>query len=161
MSRKVIPFIVFCAVYLVVAVGLIFVLVGFFKHPQHGAITTYLTGGSLLLLSLTIAKVLKRTIHKKRPPKKKELFMPFDTYAFPSGHATGLSSITLFIFLYSIPLGICSLIISLVIVIARVESYVHDTVDIIGGIIVGSLVTYTSYPIVLNFVDVYISPLFL
>ena len=161
MSRRAISFVIFCAEYLVIAVGFIFIAVGLQENSLYASITTYLTGGSLVLLSLAITKILKRIIHKKRPPKKVELFMPFDTFAFPSGHATALSSITLFILLHSIPLGICVLICSLMIVIARVRSYVHDTIDIIAGIVVGVSITYFLHPYVFLFVAVYLSPTFL
>lgn len=72
----------------------------------------------MLFLSLAVAVILKRIIHKKRPPKKVEFFTPYNKYAFPSGHATGLFSVTYVIFLTSIPLGIVALDISFFIVIA-------------------------------------------
>ena len=115
-----------------------------------------ITGNSVLFLSLAV--ILKRIIHKKRPPKKVEFFTPYNKYAFPSGHATGLFSITYVIFLTSIPLGIVALSISFFIVIARVKSHVHDLVDIIGGAFIGLVVTNVAIPYVVMYVNVLLLP---
>ena len=147
--------IIFTAVYLVVIEGLVLFLFSLQEESIKESIIVFMTGSIVLLIALIIAKILKRIIHKHRPPKKLEIFEPFDKYAFPSGHATGLSTVTFFIFERNIFLGIISFFISLFIVVARMKAKVHDYVDIIGGIILGVSVTYLISPFIKSMVSIY------
>jgi undecaprenyl-diphosphatase len=150
--------IIFCAEYLVLGAGLIFLIFVIDQLTMIQRVGTVFSGGSLLLISLSVTKVLKRIIHKRRPPRKVEFFMPFDRYAFPSGHATALASISLFMIMQNTLLGSIISLISLIIVIARVQSRVHYGLDIVGGVIVGIIITYFTMPYVVGYVNFYLLP---
>ncbi len=144
--------IIFCAEYLVLAQVPIFLLLAL-QSPtlpeRAGVIITCLV---LFLFAVLVTKILKRIIRKRRPSKKIEYFIPFDTYAFPSAHATALFSISAFIISQNIWSGIISFGVSLCVVIARVKSHVHDFSDILAGLVVGVLVTYYCMPYVTTWV---------
>lgn len=144
--------IIFCAEYLVVAQALVFLVVGLQAPSLPEKIGTLVSGIILLLVSLLVTKIIKRIVHKRRPPKRIEYFIPFDRYAFPSAHSTTLFSITAFILSQNLWIGIISCIVSLTIVIARVKSNVHDFSDILGGFAVGISVTFYCMPYVTSFV---------
>jgi undecaprenyl-diphosphatase len=149
---------IFCAEYLVIVVAIIFIYLFLSQDTTAEMISIILIGGILFLLVTAFAAVFKRIIHKNRPVQDFELFVPFGEYAFPSGHATMLFSITFFIFTESYSLGLLSLICSSIIVVARVKSRVHDTKDIVGGVIIGTLLTYLLLPYVATYVITYLTP---
>lgn len=120
-----------------------------------------ISGGLLLLISLLISKVLKRIINKERSPKMVEYFTPHDSYAFPSGHATGLASTTVFILFYDLHVGAVAVVLTLTIVIGRLMSHVHDIYDIIAGTLLGALVTYLLFDSVTSYVSTYLLPTFI
>lgn len=150
--------IIFLAQYLVIAEGLVLLILSLQEDSLLKKVSIVFTGGALLILSVATTKILKYLIHKSRPPKDQELFTPFDTYAFPSGHATGLASVTTYITLNSSTLGLIAAGITLIIVYARVKARVHDTYDIIAGIIVGVVVTYLMINYTTNYVMGYFVP---
>ena len=149
-------FTIFCAEYLIVAEGFVFLGCIYTLKSLSEKLSAVLSALAVLTLSLCVARVIKIFIKKDRPLGK--LFIPTGRYAFPSGHATGLFSVTFFIFTESYTLGILALIISLVIVIARIKSKVHDLKDIVGGAIIGTLVTYSSLPYIATYVGMYVVP---
>ena len=157
-SKYVKASIIFCAEYLVIAHALVFLFFGLYAPTRSDTIGILVSGVVLLLLSLLVTKIIKRIVHKRRPPKKIEYFIPFDRYAFPSAHSTALFSITAFMLSQNIWFGIIAFLISLVIVIARVKSHVHDFSDILGGFIVGIGVTYYAMPYVVVSVHQYVIP---
>ena len=102
------------------------------------SLAALLFSGALSLLSVFIAKLLKRVVGKKRHDKN-IITTTKHTYAFPSSHAAGLSSllVTTFgavIWYFIVPA-------TFVILSARVRSGAHDIKDIIGGLLVGTLST--------------------
>jgi membrane-associated phospholipid phosphatase len=157
MSKK---HIVIIAEYGVIVQGVILLLLAREEDTLSSQCILFVTAGALLLLSLCVTKLLKRIIHKHRPQERDELFVPFDTYAFPSGHATGLASVTFFISLHSLFLGIVSLCVAFAIVYARVKARVHDYYDIAAGVLVGVAVTYLMRAPVEAFISGYIVPAF-
>ena len=104
-----------------------------------------IVGLLMLLTSLLTASLLKRFIHKKRPPKRQEYFKPFGTYAFPSGHATGMVAVAFYILFVNQLLGLISLVIACIVMIARVKARVHDVYDMIGGALLGALFAYIAH----------------
>lgn len=150
--------VIICAEYFVVGTGVLFLVLVLQQPSLYEQARVVFVGGGLLFLALATSVILKRVIHKKRPPRKVELFIPYNKYAFPSGHATGLFSITLFLFTENKFLGGLSLFLSLLIVTARVKSNVHDAIDIIGGAILGVMVTYNAMPYVDSYITTYLLP---
>jgi undecaprenyl-diphosphatase len=153
--------IIFCAEYLVLVQApiLLFTVLQLPTHSEQiGVILSCLI---LFLSALSVTKILKRIIRKRRPAKKVEYFIPFDAYAFPSAHSTALFSISAFIISQNLWSGIISFCISLCIVIARVKSRVHDFSDILAGLVIGISVTYYLIPYVTTFVYSSLVPVFL
>lgn len=153
--------IIFCAEYLVILQGIIFLVYGLQRPLVYDKIGVLSSGIILFLTALLITKIIKRIVHKRRQPKKNEYFIPFDRYAFPSAHSTALFSIAVFMISQNIMIGVLSFIVAFIIVIARVKSRVHDAMDIFGGFVIGVSVTYYCMPYVLAFVYSHLVPIFL
>jgi membrane-associated phospholipid phosphatase len=158
MSKLQKAWVIFCAEYLVLVEGLLFLVCIYQSGGFTEQITTTLEGGMLLIVALTCAKMLKKLIRKRRPLKRSELFVPFDRYAFPSAHSASLFALTTFILSQHLLLGIMSLIVTVLIVVARVNARVHDYIDIAGGFVIGVGVTYYLSPYVIVYVTTYLVP---
>ncbi len=139
---------IFLAEYGVIFQGTLFILSCF----QSGVFSVWFFSFwvAITLFALVLASLIKRVLKKKRPEKRKELFMPFGEYTFPSGHATGMTVITLCIFTVgSMPLSVLSLLVSACVMSARVDARVHDWIDMVGGIVLGSFVFYSASTLIL------------
>lgn len=161
MSKTKKKIIIFCAEYLVVLEGLLFIVHVLQFPTTYEKLGVLNSGILLLLISLLVTKVIKRIVRKRRPPKKVEYFIPFDRYAFPSAHSTTLFSIAVFILSQDLVFGILSFSIAMIIVVARIQSRVHDAMDIFGGFVVGVSVTYYLMPYVVSWVNSFLVPAFL
>lgn len=153
--------IIFFAEYAVVVPGILLLLASLQANSLVEEVHIFVTGSILLLTALFIARVLKIVIKKKRPPQEVEFFTPGGIYAFPSGHATGLASVTLFIIMQNVVLGLFAGIISLLIMRARVKAHVHDGYDMIAGVCVGGLTTYLLASYVSRDITPYLMAVFL
>jgi undecaprenyl-diphosphatase len=89
---------------------------------------------------------LKIIFHTPRPflefPNIIPLFKPTD-YAFPSGHSTFFMAVAVAIFLYHKKMGYIFIIFAVLIGISRVIAGVHFPIDIIGGYILGCIISYS------------------
>ena len=148
----------FCSEYLVVGSIVILTVLAYRQPTQEEGVIFFLTVSILLITALIIQKILKRIIHKSRPRQSEDVFTPLDTFAFPSGHATGLTVLMLFVFDRDATLGFILLILSTCVLTARILSNVHDIKDIIGGIVLGAVATYFLTTPIQNFVAVYLVP---
>jgi undecaprenyl-diphosphatase len=63
-------------------------------------------------------------------------------YSFPSGHATFLFTLSMTVFFYNKKWGIWFLILSLINGIARIYVGVHWPLDILGGILLGTITAF-------------------
>ncbi|MEI7810635.1 MAG: phosphatase PAP2 family protein [bacterium] len=63
-------------------------------------------------------------------------------FSFPSGHATFFMALAVAIFLHHKKVGYLFLVFALIIGIARIVAGVHFPVDILGGYIIGSIISY-------------------
>jgi membrane-associated phospholipid phosphatase len=151
-------FSIFCAEYLVLVSGVLFGLCALFGKTFFKSIEIILVGGMLLVISLTIAKILKKVIRKARPLKRTEMFQPFDRYAFPSAHSASLFALTAYILGQNLLIGVLSLICTVLIVVGRVKTHVHDYVDIAGGFVIGVAVTFYTAPYIIIYVTTYLIP---
>jgi membrane-associated phospholipid phosphatase len=97
--------------------------------------------GSIVTLAVCSANLLKY-IFKKHRPKHME-FIPGNSYAFPSAHASGLMALTFSMYQVSQQFFVYILIVSLLIMYARVRSRVHDMYDMVGGTVLAFVVTIT------------------
>ena len=92
-----------------------------------------------------IAQIIKKLFPSERPFElngavPSTLFVPKDG-AFPSGHTAAAFALSVTFFLHDKKLGSIYLISSLLIGLARVAGNVHYPVDILGGAILGSLIS--------------------
>ncbi len=112
------------------------VVVYFFSYSD--LIVPLIFTATFSLISVFVAKILKYFFAKKRK-EGNHLFTTKNKYAFPSSHAAGLSSILLSTFgNYLWPLLLGS---TVIILLARVKSGVHDYKDIAAGVATGLIVT--------------------
>ncbi|MSU44914.1 phosphatase PAP2 family protein [Candidatus Nomurabacteria bacterium] len=70
------------------------------------------------------------------------LFNPTQEYSFPSTHAAIFSALAIAVYFRDKKIGIIFLISALLIGLARIIAGVHFPIDILGGFILGSGVTY-------------------
>ena len=139
---------IFFAEYGVILLGIVFLIFCLEGVTIEEFCRRGFTGMFILFVTLGTAFFLKRIIHKKRPPRKEEFFIPSGRYAFPSGHATGLTAITLYIALSDGNLAVYALIVSLIVMVARVHARVHDAYDMFGGVVITSFVTLAILPLI-------------
>ncbi len=96
-----------------------------------------------------IAAFLGKIINRARPfdyAGAKELVFHLPSYSFPSDHALFLAFITTYLFLgkYN-KLGFISLIVTVIVSLARVIGGLHWPLDILGGWVIGALLAYLFY----------------
>lgn len=89
--------IIFCSEYLVIALLILALILALEQNSLYEGVYILVVGSLVLGLSLVCKEVLKRVIRKERPSSDIKLFIPGDRYAFPSGHATGVASVTVFL----------------------------------------------------------------
>ncbi len=134
MKEKTIVFFARYYMYLVLALVVAYLL------SYTGLVVPLVLTAAFSLTSVFVAKILKYLFAKKRGGGS-SLFVAKNKYAFPSSHAAGLSSILLSTFgnyLWPFLLGS-----TIIILLARVKSGVHDYIDILAGVIPGLVVTAT------------------
>jgi membrane-associated phospholipid phosphatase len=112
-----------------------------------------LVTGSSVALAVTTAKVLKRIFKTRRPQVSTEMFTPFDEYAFPSGHASGVTALALSLAMFSVPYGATAGVLGGLAVMARVFARVHYTRDVGGGIMASFFITHFFLPYIGHLAD--------
>jgi undecaprenyl-diphosphatase len=130
----------------VVLQGFIFLLLCLFVGGDGNFLLTAVSGVSIVVASFILAKIVKQIIRKERPPTKKQLFVPAGRYSFPSGHATGLTAVTLYIASHNGYLGVCAAVVTLVVMTSRVRSGVHFPIDMFGGFVTACISWYLFMP---------------
>lgn len=110
--------------------------------------------GILMLISLVSGLILgngilKNLIGRDRPcwldPNIPLLIPnPLD-YSFPSGHTLASFEAAVMIFLHNKKFGVISLILACLIAFSRMYLFVHFPTDILGGIILGTLISLAVY----------------
>ncbi|MFA6077272.1 MAG: phosphatase PAP2 family protein [Candidatus Paceibacterota bacterium] len=92
-----------------------------------------------------LAVILKLLIHTPRPflalTNVKALF-PETGFAFPSGHAAFFAALSISIFFSHKKAGYLFMFFAFLIGLARIMAGVHFPIDILGGFILGALVSY-------------------
>lgn len=96
-------------------------------------------------LSWVIADLIKNTFHTPRPfeingnPTLTVIAMADG--AFPSGHVAAAFSMGLTVWLHDKKIGLLFIVGALMVGIARILANVHYPIDILGGIVIGTLVS--------------------
>lgn len=97
------------------------------------------------VLAWVLAEILKDIFPTTRPfilnNETPQVFFPGNDGAFPSGHTASSFALALTIFKHDRKIGSLYLVLALLIGTARVLANVHYPVDILGGIILGALVS--------------------
>jgi len=107
---------------------------------------------SALILCLIIGNgILKNLIARERPcwiDTGIDLIIntPKD-YSFPSGHTLSSFAASLCIFEHHKSIGIIALVLASLIAFSRLYLFVHFPTDIIGGIIIGIIISYSAVKI--------------
>ncbi len=146
--------VIFLAVYLPYVVVVLAFLFLVFHHNIHSHTTpfkefrnkwkefffVFFTGA----FAWVMAAILKILVHTPRPfmilTNVQPLFAE-SGFAFPSGHATFFSAIAFALFIKHKRVGYVFILFAILIGIARVTAGVHFPIDILGGFLIGYLIT--------------------
>ena len=93
-------------------------------------------------LAWLVAHFLKNIIMNPRPDLANALITPDSLYSFPSGHATFLFGLAWSMYGFDKRAGVVLFVFGALTGIARVLAGVHFWYDIVGGFIVGWIVSY-------------------
>ena len=157
MKQKILSF---CAEYLLfAAAGVVVVFIS-----EQGSLFNCLVMLSALTITILLlwcfGWLLKYTIRKNRPEGRDITVTYRDKYAFPSMHALTLGASTLYVYIYNFPLGVIMLVLSSVVIYARVRTRMHYIVDVIVGFCFGLLCAYYVTPFLENYCASLLSPFF-
>ena len=134
--------IIFFAVYfpyLVIALAGIFLL--FYRKSWREFFIVFISSG----VAYVFSKVLKILIHMPRPFdafSQVSSLIPETGYAFPSGHATFFMALAVAIFLLHKKVGYVFMFFAFLIGLSRITAGVHFPIDILGGFVLGTGVSY-------------------
>ncbi|MEK7471029.1 MAG: phosphatase PAP2 family protein [Patescibacteria group bacterium] len=133
--------IIFFAVYFLYIVIVLALLFLFRVFNWKEFILICVSGG----FAWIFAKILKILIHTPRPfdifSQVHSLFLETG-YAFPSGHTAVASAIAFALFFINKKIGYIFIFFTLIIGIVRIIAGVHFPIDILGGFILGGIVSY-------------------
>lgn len=96
-----------------------------------------------------LTSLLKYSLHDPRPflaiTHLKTLFLTGGYDSFPSGHATFFSALALGLFYHNKKLGSFFLFAAFLVGVARVIVGVHWPIDVLGGFLIGVLISSIAY----------------
>lgn len=113
--------------------------------------------GIFVIISITISalignEVIKPIVQRMRPFTHDENYMLLikapTGYSFPSGHTISSFACATSIFLYNKRYGIFAIIIACLIGFSRMYLFVHYPTDVIVGMLLGILISYTLYRLI-------------
>lgn len=112
-----------------------------FQEKKREILRAFFAG----VLAWVSAYILKFLFHTLRPfdafSQVHPLF-PETGYAFPSGHSAFFMALAVSVFLFHRKAGYVFIFLALSIGLARVIAGVHFPIDVLGGLILGSLIAY-------------------
>jgi len=134
--------VIFSAVYFPYLAVIFAVLFLFFSPRKWRGIFSVFFSGALAWVA---AEILKFLIRAPRPfttlPDIRNLF-PETGYSFPSGHAAFFMALAVAIFFLNKKAGYLFMFFALLIGLARIIAGVHFPIDILGGFVLGGIVSY-------------------
>lgn len=135
----------FCATYLIYVSVIYAVYYSFYKGDKKHLIRNLIILLGTATISWIINHFLKNIIAHPRPDLALALLEPNDPFSFPSGHASFMFALGFLMSYLNKRAGIIILILALITGIARVLSGVHYWYDILGGAILGYIVSYIIF----------------
>ena len=144
----------FCAQYLIVAVGLIFIYT-VYRVPKAQRLQL-LVGLILAIIIAGIVDKLAGKIYYDPRPFVTHHIQPLFSHApdngFPSEHAIAAMTISTILYFYRKKFAAIAFALTLIIGISRVAAHVHSPIDIFGGLVIGGLAGACGYYLTLKFV---------
>jgi undecaprenyl-diphosphatase len=134
--------IIFCAEVLIFIAGAYAVVRVYFKHEKKHHIRHIVMVLGTAVLSWVVAHFLKNWIAHPRPMDVVTLIKPDDIYSFPSGHASFMFALAFTMYYVDKKAGKILLVLALLTGIARVLAGVHFWYDILGGALIGYLLSW-------------------
>lgn len=139
--------IIFCAKYLFLAVILILVFTWLKegKNKKIELMTATVTAG---ILAYVLMKIAGHLYYDPRPfvtQHIKPLVAHGADNGFPSEHTVFTMTLTSVIYFYNKHLGYIAVIITLIVGTSRVLAHVHSPIDIVGGLLIGTVAGIAGY----------------
>jgi len=135
----------FCATYFIYISVLYVAYYSFYKGDKKYLIRNLILVIGGATVAWVINHFLKNIVAHPRPDLALALLLPNDPYSFPSGHASFMFALGFLMSYFNKRAGVIILILALVTGIARVLSGVHYWYDILGGAILGYIVSYIIF----------------
>ncbi len=134
---------------------LFFVFDIFFKHRSDNLVQLIIAG----IGGLTSA-IIKHITKRKRPNEEVALkyIATGDHWSFPSGHATRMGCLAMFMTLYYPTFGWIIIIWAIGVNYGRIALQIHYFLDIIGGTILGAGFGVVAY-FIMDYLDVILDPI--
>lgn len=132
---------IFVATYLIYIASAIAVLYVLFMHERRNHVKHIAVIIGSAVVAWTIGHFLKDVIAHPRPDLANALITPDDKYSFPSGHASFMFGLGFATYYFNKKTGSILLFLALLTGVARVLVGVHYWYDILGGAILGYLVS--------------------
>ncbi len=127
-------------IYIVIISALVFSFL--YRKSWRDLALVLFSGGAAWFVSKFIAKLI---FHTDRPfvmfSQVQSLF-PETGFAFPSGHTTVAAAIAFAVFFINKKVGYLFLLFALDIGLARIAAGVHFPIDILGGFVLGALISF-------------------
>lgn len=141
----------FCATYLIYLASIYAFLHVVLKHERRHHIKHIAIIFGSGVTAWIVAHFLKNVIAHPRPEIVNTLLVPSDIYSFPSGHATFMFALAFSLYSFDKKAGFIIFALALLTGIGRVLAGVHYWYDIVGGFILGALISYIVLASTKNF----------
>lgn len=112
--------------------------------------------GTTIILLWIFGATLKYIIRKERPSGSLVNMVMRDRYTFPSMHALTLSSASYYVFTHNVTLGVVMIGVTLLVLIARVQTRMHYISDMIAGCFIGITFTYFITPYIEKYISIFL-----
>ncbi len=145
-------FLIFCAEYLIFGLVLVLIFLFFTLKEKKKKIQLLILALSSSILSWLLGQLISLIYFRPRPFVEQDdiiqLIQHVQDKSFPSDHAVIAFVLGLSIYLFNKKLGVLALIGAFLISFARIFSGIHYPSDVLGGVIIASLIILGVWKIV-------------